>query len=356
MLCVTASADQPKRCSVVSCRCDASLPYPPSQRKIPAVPVISLCWHYLLGVSADAWQNDIPDSSAAPVDNSPACLIKKKIPNHIPLMPLAVTPAIFFPAREALVQIPVVVQRTGGKKAEGKCFISLVEWVNAKEASKLKPRRSNMRGAPVELNQQLWNTFMNSHFFSISSRFLSAMTSVLVPQRGKKEMNVSKETAGRSGRRFRDGSEDCSHSCLSGCFPICTQSERRGDLHTIWRNQRGRYAFGLAHQQQQQLSGSGHRPGLVGWLWSITLVVLRGQHTVCTSFLPASVSLRPCGHACTWTRVWDGTSVADWGNAFGVLVSILIQCVSMSNKENTQVWAVASHKRCSVSLFRITFW
>lgn len=199
MLCVTASADQSKHCSVVSCLCDASLPYPPSQQKIPAVPVISLCWHYLLGVSADAWQNDIPDSSAAPVDNSPACLIKKEIPNHIPLMPLAVTPVIFFPAREALVQIPVVVQRTGGKKAEGKCFISLVEWVNAKEASKLKPRRSNMRGAPVELNQQLWNTFMNSRFFSISSRFLNAMTSLLVPQRGKKKWMCPKRQQAEAG-------------------------------------------------------------------------------------------------------------------------------------------------------------
>lgn len=66
MLC----ADQAECCSVDSCRCDASLSYSPSQGKIPAVPVISLCWHYLLGVSADAWQNDIPDSSAAQPDNS----------------------------------------------------------------------------------------------------------------------------------------------------------------------------------------------------------------------------------------------------------------------------------------------
>lgn len=122
----------------------------PSQRKIPAVPVISLCWHYLLRVSADAWQNDIPDSSAALPDNSRARLIKKKIANHILLMPLAVTPAIFLPrSRSVAVQIPAAVQRTGGKKAKEMCFISLVERVNAQEASKLKPHRSNMRGAPA---------------------------------------------------------------------------------------------------------------------------------------------------------------------------------------------------------------
>lgn len=57
---------------------------------------------------------------------------------------------LFFPReRIAAVQISGLVQRTAGKKETEKYFISPVEWANAKEASKLRPCRSRMRGAPL---------------------------------------------------------------------------------------------------------------------------------------------------------------------------------------------------------------
>lgn len=208
MLCVTVGADQ----TAVSCRRDALLSYSSSQRKIPTVPVISLCWHYLLGVSADAWQNDIPDSAAALPDNSRASLIKKKIPNRILLMPLAVTPAIFLPFWKVLAsEYQPLVQGTWEKKAKGKFYISSGVSKCQRSIKVETLQKQYERGSSVTEPVALVH-FYKQIFFPPFVFF-----------RGDKLMNVSRKTAGR--RMFRGSSDDCSHSCWSACFPICTQSE-----------------------------------------------------------------------------------------------------------------------------------
>lgn len=230
--------------SVVFCCCDASLPYLPSQRKISAVPVISLCWHYLLGVSADAWQNDIPDSSAALPDNSHACLIKKKIPNRILLMPLAVTPAIFFlsPLEKRCRPNTSRCPKTWKKESERKVF-HISSW-GSKSQRSIKVETSQK-----QFERKLWNTFMNSRFFSFSIIQMSEChDNPFGSPEGSKEMTVFGGQQAEAGGCLETAQTIVLTVAWADASPS-VHNQKEAVISPAWRSQRGRYKaaaeFGL---------------------------------------------------------------------------------------------------------------
>lgn len=135
---------------------------------------------------------------------------------------------LFSPARETLPSKYQGLSRElqGRKKLKSISYLQWSEQMPKKHQS--WARAEAIWAGPLCKWTGSFGTVLGTAFFSyISFRFLSAPPLEVPQMGGNKEMNTPGVKAVGSGWVFRDGSDDCSHICLSGWFPICTQSERR---------------------------------------------------------------------------------------------------------------------------------